>query len=276
MIIFEKNLIYGDQRTIVADPNRTFLYWSGNTQYLADSGSSTTTVTITDSNVRVKAVYEVVFELCVGYLYNTVVATDIRNIAPIGWRVPTETDFSTLLELNYTDQFDAAQQLMDNNIEYWNVLSGFTNSSELTLRGGGITDASESFFSSFYCALGEVSFYCSSTPGDGDGVMVALFASIEFMGSNIGVNVTNMPSIIGSSLILVKEDSILENMTDNNGNVYETVKIGNQVWTKTAIKSTKFRNGDDITRSDVAATWLADAGIVPYYTIYGASPDDCN
>ena len=58
MANIENGLFTGDQRLEVADTGLTFSHWSGDTQYLVDSGSSTTTITIPNHDVEITAVYE--------------------------------------------------------------------------------------------------------------------------------------------------------------------------------------------------------------------------
>lgn len=280
MGIFEKGLVEGETRIITADPDKIFLYWSGDTQYISDTGSSTATVTMVDRDVRLTAVYNIPFEVCLGYIYNDITATDIRNLAPIGWRVPDETDFGTLLN-NYVDATDAAYKLLDNDPSYWSDVNNFTNSDGLTLRGGGYSNGYLSY-GDFYLDELRLTIYLSTTTyssGSYEGVM-ALFAGMNGpwnrdFGDVPGVTTFASPNFMGGYILLLKEDSNdTGSMIDNDGNEYETVKIGNQVWTKTGIKSTKFRNGDSITRNDVQVDWFMSES--PYYTIYNGELDDCD
>jgi uncharacterized protein (TIGR02145 family) len=67
--------------------------------------------------------------------------------------------------------------------------------------------------------------------------------------------------ILGVSIILTnsckKEDPAeTETLTDIDGNVYKTVKIGTQVWMAENLKTTKYRNGDAIPEVTDDAEWI--------------------
>lgn len=62
MANIENGILAGEQRIINADNSETFLHWSGDTQYLSDSGSSTTTVTMPNRNVVFTAIYQSVYD----------------------------------------------------------------------------------------------------------------------------------------------------------------------------------------------------------------------
>ncbi|MEA3288254.1 MAG: FISUMP domain-containing protein [Candidatus Marinimicrobia bacterium] len=56
-------------------------------------------------------------------------------------------------------------------------------------------------------------------------------------------------------------------VTDIDGNVYQTIKIGDQWWMAENLRTTHYRNGDPITRANDAYEWRALA-------VYNAATDD--
>ena len=52
-----------------------------------------------------------------------------------------------------------------------------------------------------------------------------------------------------------EEHTVSGTVSDIDGNVYATVKIGNQVWMAANLKTTRYRNGDTIPRVTDDATW---------------------
>ena len=57
-------------------------------------------------------------------------------------------------------------------------------------------------------------------------------------------------------------------MTDHDGNVYKTVKIGNQWWMAENLKVTTYQNGDSVNFEPSANNWKDST---PAYCIYGSS-----
>jgi uncharacterized protein (TIGR02145 family) len=80
-----------------------------------------------------------------GYLYNWYAATDPRNIAPAGWRIPTQQDWTTLY--NFLGGSNGAlNALKESGIAHWlpaNVDA--TNSSGFTALPGGYCSSAGSY-----------------------------------------------------------------------------------------------------------------------------------
>ncbi len=63
------------------------------------------------------------------------------------------------------------------------------------------------------------------------------------------------------------------NLIDMDGNIYQTVRIGKQVWVTENIKTTTYNDGTPITHIPDSATWCdvyLSGAAVPAYCIYGA------
>ena len=75
-----------------------------------------------------------------GRLYNWYVAKDNRNIAPIGWHVPNDIDWTTLI--NYLGGENIAGEKMKDTSSWGTPIFGVTNSSGFTALSGGIRDGS--------------------------------------------------------------------------------------------------------------------------------------
>ena len=65
-----------------------------------------------------------------------------------------------------------------------------------------------------------------------------------------------------------KKDMAMPTVTDVDGNVYHTVKIGNQIWLRENLKTNHYQNGDAIENAITASAWLSN--------VSGAYCDDPN
>src|SRR5258705_13298643 len=61
-------------------------------------------------------------------------------------------------------------------------------------------------------------------------------------------------------------------MTDVDGNIYKTVKIGNQWWMAENLKVKKFRNGFQIRNGQDSADWVKNTGAYCVYQNNSSSP----
>jgi len=65
-------------------------------------------------------------------------------------------------------------------------------------------------------------------------------------------------TILGFVMMLTNSCSNVDGtITDIDGNVYKTVKIGTQTWMAENLKTTKYRNGDPIPNVTDSASWTA-------------------
>jgi Fibrobacter succinogenes major domain (Fib_succ_major). len=64
----------------------------------------------------------------------------------------------------------------------------------------------------------------------------------------------------------ISNNNIVGTVTDADGNTYQTVKIGNQVWMAENLRTTKYNDGTPITLDTSTATW--NSGIAGKYCYY--------
>lgn len=191
-----------------------------------------------------------------GLLYNFYVISDSRNIAPSGWHVPTLTEWQTLLT-TCGGASVAGYKLREVGTAHWLNANG-TDIYGFMNRGSGWRDNSNG---SFQYLKGQSAIWTSS--------VVNSTTSTDIWIANQSAAVCSFSDPIkgGEAIVLIKDDSTDPGtMTDNSGNVYATVKIGNQVWMKGNLMSKHYRNGDAIPQVTVNATWATlTSGAWCYY-----------
>ncbi len=93
-----------------------------------------------------------------GALYNWYVVNDIRNIAPLGWHVPTDTEWNTLADF-LGGWEEAGCKLKETGTTHWlTPNTGATNSTGFTSIPGGLRNFDGTFFD-----IGSTGGYWSST-----------------------------------------------------------------------------------------------------------------
>jgi uncharacterized protein (TIGR02145 family) len=203
---------------------------------ICDCHTTTTTTTIEEG-------------CCYGLLYNWYAATDVRNIAPVGWHVPTKTEIETL-QTEMGGESIAGGHLKETGIITWiSQSAGCDNSSGLTLKGAGKRRPDNGEFE----VLRDSTFFWSS-------VLDSFQSAWSFQCSAISdeMNIIVSWTKHGFSLRCIKDDSTdLSTVTGNDGKVYPTVKIGDQVWMSVNSKETKYQNGDTIPEVTGNTEWAA-------------------
>lgn len=74
--------------------------------------------------------------------------------------------------------------------------------------------------------------------------------------SKTTVNLLVFLSMIVLAFAACKKDKTPLTVTDYDGNVYQTVKIGNQIWMAENLKTTRYRNGDYLYNIENTSLWL--------------------
>jgi uncharacterized protein (TIGR02145 family) len=193
-----------------------------------------------------------------GYLYNNYVAI-LPNILPSNWRVPTYNDFETLrvtvpaLSLLSTRKFPEYQT-------GWDIPGN--NNSGFSLLGNGIRLSDSSFINlRKYSYLHTQSLRYSY-------VYVAFGYSTQFAFTDhdphVGCGIRGL-------MVDISGWHVGDTVTDYDGNVYETVKIGNQVWMASNWKCTKLNDGTPIALNS-GNTYDWSYTTTPQYCTYNNLP----
>lgn len=96
-------------------------------------------------------------------------------------------------------------------------------------------------------------------------ILFILFAFLLFSCDDNETTPENETPVVESEAIF-NEDLSYGTMQDNEGNTYRTIEIGNQTWMAQNLRTTQFRNGDEIPEVTENADWpaLTDAAQSSY------------
>ncbi len=210
---------------------------------------------LSDEVVIVNEIESPITPIELGALYNWYAASKnggsgIGSIAPEGWHVPTYVELQNLQ--NYC--FYISKPVLDTNPLYWLDVSELTNEYGLSLRGSGVRRDDGVFMRfqrEFHMWSNEIDPYEYNQA-------VELIATPEY-GFLISTNFDWIGN--GFSIRLLKNTSDWiegETVTDVDGNVYGTVKIGDQVWITANLSVTKYNDSNPIPNITDNSLWGAD------------------
>lgn len=206
-----------------------------------------------------------------GYLYNWYAVTDARKLenpsggtgltAPNQWRVPSETDWNTLIAFfgGTTEASKMKSKLTSTAYPFYGWVDNSivaTDDYNFSVLPGGLRSISGSFV-----GIGASAFFWSSTIDNpisnssiSYGTTNNLFGGQFFNGgpsSNAsGFSVRLVREATAGELLLADGDtsdtSSLDPYTGNDGKTYVTVKIGTQIWLAQNLRETKYNDNSNI------------------------------
>lgn len=197
-----------------------------------------------------------------GKLYNWYAVSDARNIAPIGWHVATDAEWTTL-ENNLIangGNFDGSTtgnkyaKSLASNADWLTSVNTGTIGNDLTKNNSSGFSANpggeRGFVDGAFVGIGSGGLWWSSTQTGN-----SIWARDLYSGYS---NVLRYNDGVGTGLSVrcVKNYSVPNtSITDIDGNIYHAVTIGTQVWMVENLKTTKYRNGENIPNVTDNTAW---------------------
>jgi len=188
-----------------------------------------------------------------GLLYNWYAVSNFRGLAPTGWHIPTLSEWQTLQ--TYLGG-DVSAGIAVKEITTWLNFSTRTNSSGFTAVSAGMRtiNFNNGQPSEFQFMGSHTRFIASDqfSPGQNNGASLSCNSDDLYTG-RIGSDTDGVSvRCIRDSLTDWVEG---EQVTDYDGNVYDTVQIGTQVWFKQNLKVTHYRGGETISEVTDNNAW---------------------
>jgi uncharacterized protein (TIGR02145 family) len=173
-----------------------------------------------------------------GALYNWYAVND-ENLCPAGYRMPTDADFKEL-EQAVGGRSVAGGLLKESGTSHWAAPNtGATNSTGFAMLPGGYRTGEGT--ASFY-ELGRNGYLWTATGWQSESEAFYWGFSKDDARTQQGISGMNT----GFSVRCLQSNVPYNQVTDRDGNVYKTVKIGNQTWMAENLRTTHYLNGDPI------------------------------
>ena len=186
-----------------------------------------------------------------GLLYNYYTIIDSRNIANIGWKVPLNSDYATLI-LNLGDWFLAGGKMKEVGTIHWNdPNTGATNSSKFNAVGSGLRSTNGNFQSlKVYGHLLSIDDIDINTQG-----MLYLENANQYAQQSGGGLKWTGAAVRLMKLSTSLSDGEIGGYVGNDGRKYPTICVNGQEWLSCNLAETKYRNGDLIPEVTDNTTW---------------------
>ena len=211
-----------------------------------------------------------------GFLYNWYTAVDAKNIAnPTGgngqtntWRVPSTTDFTTLITYLGGETVAGGKLKKTGTVEGLNGCWYAPNTNAANLYNfdsmpSGYRRATTGVFD--YLGY-QASYWTSTINFEPNAFFVStrqihgnmLTTSTDYkFGFSIRLvrNATTSEQLLTNGTNSVDNPTVLQSYIGNDGKIYKTTKIGNQIWLAQDLLETKFNDLSNITEVANSGTW---------------------
>lgn len=200
-----------------------------------------------------------------GYLYNWYAVNNAHVLAPTGWHVPTTTERDTLVAYLINNGYgyggsgqDIAKSMASKT--GWNASStegqvgnnpSINNSSGLNISPSGYRLYDGTFYS-----IGEYGFICYSNEYNSTTYFITRLYSDD--GWVLGYTTSKST---GTQVRFVRDNDTGWNgqkLMDIDGNIYDTVKIGTQIWTCQNAAMEHYKDGTAIPLITDNTAWSND------------------
>ena len=209
----------------------------GPTTTTTTHGPTTTTTTTCDP-----------YKCNYGLLYNFF-AVDTGKLAPTGWHVPTDDEWTTLTTYLGGESVAGGKMKTTGTCDWFYPNEGATNEIEFSGLPGGYRHSIDGFV-----AIGARGSWWSSVEYSTD---LAWYRRMGYYYTY--VYRYNHTKVNGFSVRCLRDSSEgwypSEQMQDYDGNVYDTIQIGTQIWTVQNLKTTHYNDGASIPNVEDNITW---------------------
>lgn len=220
-------------------------------------GISVPRIAIPFNNVAAFGITETIRTPLYGLLYNWYAMSSSNGISPSGFRVATPTEWGALVT-GLGGSSVGGGAMKEAGLSHWYTPNtGATNSSEFTALGNGKRTTNGVIDAYFTSLKGGAYFHTKETYTEQWQCWYNNTSSYGLIGGSPTLNDKKW----GMAIRCIMIDPSLwysgMTVTDYDGNIYNTVKIGTQVWLRQNLATTHYSNGVVIPEVTDAASWTA-------------------